>query len=169
MAIITALAAAVRFATLDAQSFWFDEALTVDLVGRSFGGMLDGVFTDQAQPPLYFVLAWLWAHVFGDGEVGLRSLSALLGTLTVPVAFAIGNAVAGRRAAISSSVRLEQTTKAGTSRSRDASSRQARRRSKSSASTSARAAGDPPASARVVGAAGPDPRCGRPPGGSTSG
>ena len=99
MAIITLLAAAVRFATLDTQSFWYDEALTVDLVRQSFGGMVEGVLEDQAQPPPYFVLAWLWAHVFGDGEVGLRSLSALLGTLTAPVAYAIGNLVAGRRVA----------------------------------------------------------------------
>jgi mannosyltransferase len=100
VAIITALAAAVRFATLDAQSFWYDEALTVDLVGRSFGDMLSGVFDGQAQPPTYFILAWLWAHVFGDGEVGLRALSALVGTLTVPVAYMIGAEVAGRRTAI---------------------------------------------------------------------
>jgi 4-amino-4-deoxy-L-arabinose transferase-like glycosyltransferase len=33
-------------------------------------------------------LAWLWEKVFGHGEAGLRSLSALIGTATVPVAWA---------------------------------------------------------------------------------
>ncbi len=97
---LTAVAAIVRFATLDAQSFWYDEALTYELVNDSFGGMLDGVFAHEAQPPPYFILAWLWVRVFGDGEVGLRSLSALFGTLTVPVAYEAGRLVAGRRVAL---------------------------------------------------------------------
>lgn len=97
---LTVVGALVRFATLDAQSFWYDEALTVELVNASFGGMLDGVLADQAQPPPYFVLAWLWVKVFGDGEVGLRSLSALFGTLTVPVAYAAAHRVGGARVAL---------------------------------------------------------------------
>ncbi len=100
VAFLTVLAAAVRFATLDAQSLWYDEALTLDLVNLPFGDMLDGVFASQAQPPTYFVLQWLWSQAFGDGEVGLRSLSALLGTLTVPVAYAIAHDLVGRRTAL---------------------------------------------------------------------
>src|SRR4051794_24850877 len=49
--------------------------------------MLSGVASDESTPPLYYVLAWLWEKVFGHGEAGLRSLSALFGTLTVPVAW----------------------------------------------------------------------------------
>jgi uncharacterized membrane protein len=98
---ITALAALVRFAALGVQSFWFDEALTVGIVERSFGGMLDHVVEPgNAEPPLYFILAWGWTRVFGDGEVGLRSLSALAGTLTVPVAYAAARVVAGRGTAV---------------------------------------------------------------------
>ena len=97
---LTVVAALVRLATLDAQSFWYDEALTWELVNESFGGMLDGVFAHEAQPPPYFILAWLWVKVFGDGEIGLRSLSALFGTLTVPVAYEAARLVAGKRAAI---------------------------------------------------------------------
>ena len=97
---LTAVAALVRFATLDVQSFWYDEALTVDLVNQSFGGMIGEVLDTQAQPPPYFVAAWAWVRVFGDGEFGLRSLSALFGTLTVPVVWAAAMHVAGRRAAI---------------------------------------------------------------------
>ena len=62
--------------------------------------MLSGVFDHEAQPPPYFILAWLWVKVFGDGEIGLRSLSALLGTLTIPVAYEAAKLVAGRRVAI---------------------------------------------------------------------
>ena len=53
---------------------------------KGFGGMLSGVVDTESTPHLYYVLAWLWAKVFGSGEVGLRSLSALLGTAAIPVA-----------------------------------------------------------------------------------
>jgi 4-amino-4-deoxy-L-arabinose transferase-like glycosyltransferase len=94
---ITVLAAVLRFATLDVQSFWFDEAATVGVLDRSFGGMLDAIPRGESTPPLYYVLAWLWSRPFGLGEVGLRSLSALLGTLTVPVAFAAARELCGSR------------------------------------------------------------------------
>src|SRR4051794_13396562 len=94
---LTLAAAIVRFATLDAQSYWFDEALTVNLTHGSFGDMLDGIRAHEANPPLYYTLARFWSRLFGDGEVGLRSLSALAGTLTVPVAYAAGNSLVDRR------------------------------------------------------------------------
>ena len=82
-----AVAAALRFTRIGHQSFWLDESYTVDLVQRPFGDMLSGVASDESTPPLYYVLVWLWEKVFGHGEAGLRSLSALVGTLTVPVAW----------------------------------------------------------------------------------
>ena len=42
--------------------------------------MLGTVLGQETTPPLYFMLAWGWAKVFGFGEEGLRSLSALAGT-----------------------------------------------------------------------------------------
>ena len=84
---LVAAAAAFRFTRIGHQSFWLDESYTVDLVQRSFGHMLSGVAGDESTPPLYYVLAWLWEKVFGHDEAGLRSLSALFGTLTVPVAW----------------------------------------------------------------------------------
>ncbi len=94
---IVALAAVARFATLDQQSFWYDEAVTVGLVRMDFGDMLDRIPDSESTPPLYYVVAWLWADLFGTGEIGLRSLSALCGTAFVPVAYAVGaRAVSGR-------------------------------------------------------------------------
>lgn len=88
--VIVAAGAAVRFTRIGHQSFWLDESYTVDLVQRSFGHMLDGVARTESTPPLFYVLAWVWAKLFGHGEAGLRSLSALFGTLTVPVAWRAG-------------------------------------------------------------------------------
>ena len=97
---LTVLGATVRFATLDAQSFWLDELATASLLDRGFGQMLDGIRETEATPYLYYVLAWPWARVFGLGEVGLRSLSAVFGTLAVPVSYAAGAALCSRRVGV---------------------------------------------------------------------
>jgi mannosyltransferase len=93
---IVVLAAVLRFATLRTQSVWFDEAATWDLVRRPFGEMLRRIPDGESNPPLFYVLEWGWTRAFGDGEAGLRSLSALAGLLTVPVAYAIGQRAAAR-------------------------------------------------------------------------
>ena len=98
--VLTALGAALRFATLDTQSFWLDELVTVSLLDRDFADMLEGVRGTEATPYLYYVLAWPWAQVFGLGEVGLRSLSAVVGTLAVPVSYAAGAALCSRRVGV---------------------------------------------------------------------
>ena len=97
---LTALAALVRFAWIGEQSFWLDEAYTADGVGRSFGGLIAWVADHEATPPLYYSLAWLWARVFGDGEAALRSLSAVIGTAAVPVAFLAARELFDRRAGL---------------------------------------------------------------------
>jgi len=97
---LTLLAAVLRFVTLDAQSFWGDEAFTVWLVRKDLADMLTTLPATESNPPLYYVLAWGWAKVFGTGEVGLRSLSALAGTATVPVVFAAARELTSRRVAV---------------------------------------------------------------------
>src|SRR3954467_12362123 len=95
---LTALAAAIRFASLSGQSFWLDEAYALgDIRFHSFSGMLDWIRVHEMTPPLYFVLARAWTHVFGTGEVGFRSLSALLGTAVVPLVYASGVTLRSRR------------------------------------------------------------------------
>ena len=90
--------AIARFATLDLQGFPHDEAVTAGRVlDGSFGEAMDQVMEGERTPPLYYALAWLWAQPFGLGEVGLRSLSALVGTLMIPAAFLLGRELASTR------------------------------------------------------------------------
>ncbi len=63
----------------------------------SLSGTMHRVWTSESTPPLYYLFAWLWSHLFGVREVGLRSLSALFGTATVPVAYLAGRELLGRR------------------------------------------------------------------------
>ena len=97
---LTLLGAVLRFPTLDRQSFWLDELVTASLLDRSLGDVLGEIPRTEATPYLYYVVAWLWSSVFGLGEVGLRSLSALAGTATIPVAYGAGVVLVSRRAGI---------------------------------------------------------------------
>ncbi|HWH20889.1 MAG TPA: glycosyltransferase family 39 protein [Solirubrobacterales bacterium] len=95
---LTAAGAAIRFAPLGVQSFHHDEVITVmRVIPGSFGHMLHEVKASESNPPLYYVLAWGWARAFGRDEWGIRSLSALLGTLTVALGYPIGRQLASRR------------------------------------------------------------------------
>lgn len=101
LAFLVAIGAAMRFASIDVQSFHHDEVITAARVlPGSFGDMLHAVEHSESNPPLYYVLSWGWAQAFGTGEVGLRSLSALFGVMTIPVAYCIGAELASRRAGL---------------------------------------------------------------------
>ncbi len=97
---LTALAALLRFATLGDQSFWLDESATVDVLGGPWADMFDELSSSEATPPVYYVLAKAWTGMLGSGEAGLRSLSALAGTLTVPVAYLLGREAASEQAGL---------------------------------------------------------------------
>jgi mannosyltransferase len=95
---LTALGAALRFATLDLQAYHHDEIVTASRVLRvGFGHAMDAVGFSESAPPLYYALAWIWTQVVGTGEVGLRSLSAVAGVLTIPVAYFVGRELRGVR------------------------------------------------------------------------
>ncbi len=88
---LTVLAAAIRFATLGVQAYHHDEIVTASRVLRSdFWHAMDAVGFSESAPPLYYALAWFWTQITGTGEFGLRSLSALAGVATVPVAYLLG-------------------------------------------------------------------------------
>jgi 4-amino-4-deoxy-L-arabinose transferase-like glycosyltransferase len=101
LAALTLAAAALRLSTLGLQSFWYDEAFTpVHVLHPSLWATLRGVSHTENSPPLWYILAWADSRILGTGEVALRLPSALAGIALVPVAWAIGRELAGRRAAI---------------------------------------------------------------------
>jgi mannosyltransferase len=101
LAALLVLAAALRLSTLDLQSFWYDEAYTpVHVLHASFSATLRAMMHSENSPPLWYLIEWVDYRVLGSGEFALRLPSALAGVATVPVAWAIGQELAGRRAAI---------------------------------------------------------------------
>jgi mannosyltransferase len=98
---LTLLAAALRFATLGAQSYHHDEIVTASRILRGdLWHAMDAVGFSESAPPLYYAVAWLWTQLTGTGEVGLRSVSALAGVATVPVAYLLGAELRGKRTGI---------------------------------------------------------------------
>ncbi|HEX2085223.1 MAG TPA: glycosyltransferase family 39 protein, partial [Solirubrobacteraceae bacterium] len=93
---IVAAAAALRFAGLGDQSYWYDEAVTVTVLDGSLGDVLSRLPDTESTPPLYYLLAWAWSQVAGLSEAGLRSLSAVAGAAAVPVAYLAARDAAGR-------------------------------------------------------------------------
>lgn len=84
---LAVIAAILRFFRLGHQGFWFDEANTAVLVHLSPSSMLRLIPHTESTPPLYYCVLWVWARIFGFGEAGLRSLSALAGVATVPAMY----------------------------------------------------------------------------------
>jgi 4-amino-4-deoxy-L-arabinose transferase-like glycosyltransferase len=98
---LTALAAVLRFVTVGFQSYHHDEIVTASRVLRgSFWQAMDAVGFSESAPPLYYALAWAWTQVAGTEEVGLRTVSALAGVATVPVAYMLGAELSDRRAGV---------------------------------------------------------------------
>src|SRR5437763_5412630 len=98
LAALIAVAAVIRLLVINNQSFWMDEALTSYETRIPFGAMINTVVHVETTPPLYFVLIWFWAHVFGSGEVALRMVSVLAGIALVPIAYLAARELVSRRA-----------------------------------------------------------------------
>lgn len=102
LALATLAAAALRLPFLATQSFWFDEAYTVHVIGAgSLGELWHRIGATESTPPLLYVLTWGWIHLTGSrGEAALRTLPALATIAAVPVAYLALRRLAGRRAAL---------------------------------------------------------------------
>jgi mannosyltransferase len=98
---LTAFAAALRFGTLGLQAYHHDEIVTASRILRDgFWHAMNAVGFSESAPPLYYAVAWAWTQLTGTGELGLRSVSALAGVATVPVAYLIGAELRSRRAGV---------------------------------------------------------------------
>ncbi len=88
-ALILLLAAGLRFYHLSGQSLWADEGNSVALARRSLAEIARRTAFD-IHPPLYYWLLKIWVSIFGESEIGLRSLSVVLGILLVYLIWALG-------------------------------------------------------------------------------
>jgi 4-amino-4-deoxy-L-arabinose transferase-like glycosyltransferase len=95
---LTALALAAASYGLASKSLWLDEAVSFNHVSsgvRTLGGAVVGGDPNMG---LYYVLLYGWTRIFGYGEAALRSLSVVVGALTVPMIVMLGRRLFGRAA-----------------------------------------------------------------------
>jgi len=93
VAVVVVIGLVLRFYTHSA--LWLDEALTVDRARLPFSQIAGSVKQDGA-PPLYYYLLHFWMEVFGQSDLATRSLSGVIGVVSLPVAWLAGNRFGGR-------------------------------------------------------------------------
>ncbi len=94
--VILLTATGLRFYRLAGQSLWSDEGNSVALAHRTFTEIARHTAFD-IHPPLYYWLLKIWIALFGDSEIGLRSLSAVLGVGLVYLTWLLGRRIFGHR------------------------------------------------------------------------
>ena len=92
-AVVLVVALVLRFWTRS--DLWLDEALTVNIAKQPLHTLPTYLKRDGA-PPLFYVLLHGWMGVFGDSDLAVRSLSGVIGVVTVPLVWLAGRRFGGR-------------------------------------------------------------------------
>ena len=96
--IVVFIGLTARLLHLDSQPFWLDEALTYQRIHLGLDSLINDSFSNRHMPSYFLMLQAL--SQFDSDNAWLRIPSALFGTLSVGVVFAVARRVAGRPAAI---------------------------------------------------------------------
>lgn len=105
MLVLVVAVAAVVARFLIRSPMWLDEALTVNIAKGSISQIVDHLHRD-GHPPLYYVLLHGWMNAFGEGDRAVRALSGLISLGCLPLIWAAGRRVGGRRVAECSVIAL---------------------------------------------------------------
>jgi hypothetical protein len=83
------IGALLRFHALDHQSLWDDEVATLQTIHTPASQLVERHATYETHPPLYFLQLRVWENVFGGSLRALRANSALWGTLSLAILYAL--------------------------------------------------------------------------------
>ena len=92
--------------TLAKDSYWWDEGWSLRYASLPVAQMIGEASRQDSNSPLYYALLHFWVRAFGDSESTTRLLSALLSAASIPLVYAVGRLLMGRRAALLSAVLL---------------------------------------------------------------
>jgi mannosyltransferase len=87
--IILVIGAGLRLYSLDSESFWYDEAVSVKLSSCEASSIFKGEAKDFGNPPMYPLALHYWMKIFGSNEIAVRSLSAFFGIISLFLIFRI--------------------------------------------------------------------------------
>lgn len=91
--LVVLLALGLRLYAIDRQDIWGDEAFSIWLSSQPLPQVVAG--GADTHPPLYPFLLYLWLRPVGSSPLAVRFLSAVIGTLTVPVIYLLGRRAFG--------------------------------------------------------------------------
>lgn len=94
--VVLVVAVVLRFWTRS--DLWLDEALTVNIAKLPLG-QIPAALKEDGSPPLYYVLLHFWMELFGRSDLGIRSLSGVLGVVSLPLTWLAGRRLGGRTVA----------------------------------------------------------------------
>jgi hypothetical protein len=91
---ITSLGAGLRLFQIGRKGLWLDEAFSVWMGRQPLLDMFSWLLRIDQHPPLYYTLLhyWLW---LGDSAALVRTFSAIIGALTIPLIYLLGRRLAG--------------------------------------------------------------------------
>ena len=95
--LIALAALTIRVYRLDTFAFRGDESFTVQFSSLPAGELWEGIRSVEPNPPLYYYALRGWMALTGQSEYAARYFSVLFGVLCVPLTYALGRALGGRR------------------------------------------------------------------------
>ena len=91
---------ALRLYTIGSESLWLDEGFSALAATRpTLEDVLTFIYREDLHPPLYYVILHFWIGWFGDSETAMRILSAIFGTLSIPLVYRLGRDLMDRKTA----------------------------------------------------------------------
>jgi hypothetical protein len=98
------LAFALRIYNLAGSEFWFDEALTANVSGLGWQGILAHLRSAPFEhPPLYFLSLYPWQRLLGTSEFAFRIYSVFWGVLFIALLYTLVRLLANRHLALMAS------------------------------------------------------------------
>ncbi|MEI6634485.1 MAG: glycosyltransferase family 39 protein [Chlamydiota bacterium] len=100
LALIVALGAALRLATLPSSTVWLDEANTITGASMSLPGLMRYMRTQENGPPLFQLILHVWIRLFGESDIVCALLPLIFSVLAPLAVFLLARDLFGTRAAL---------------------------------------------------------------------
>jgi len=97
--VLTVAGLFLRFYNLGYNSLWLDEATTYKISLQSFEGIWQTIAAGEFNPPLFYWVEHIML-IFGNSEIILRFIPAVLGILSIPVFYLVGKEFLDRNTGI---------------------------------------------------------------------
>jgi uncharacterized membrane protein len=96
LALVFALGAALRVASINTRSFWLDETTSVRQASWPLGEMVAWM-AHNVHPPLFHTLLHYWIGAFTSSEISVRGFALIWGLAAIPLAYWVGSVLFERR------------------------------------------------------------------------